>query len=98
MRLEKLSTIVNKLRTDFELDAIDIELLNTVKDCGGDAYVMKVIEKFDVVSPATTHKRIKHLLAKDYLDHEGTAGNLRTKLLIPSGRWAELDAYLRSLK
>lgn len=98
MKLEKLSAILNKLRNDFDLDAVDIELLDTVRECGDDAFIMKVIGKFGVASPATTHRRLKQLVAKNYLTHEGASGNLRTKLLVSDYRWDDLDAYLRSLK
>ena len=83
MKLDRLANMLTRLQ-DFGMDADDVMLVHTydqLKKSEGEATIMKLIEAFTRLSPASTHKKIKKLCALGVLVKTETPGNLRFKLL-----------------
>jgi DNA-binding MarR family transcriptional regulator len=90
MKLYELANMLKTLKTEHDIDGIDIVLINEVNNLGDDAFIMRVLKEFKLCSQATTHTRIKKLIKKELLAIELDGTNLRTKKLILTDKTEEI--------
>ena len=99
MKLDQLTKALKGLHTQFDVESTDILILNAVLEMKqqGDVFTMKFIKSFKGVSQATTHKRIKKLVAAGLLARPGDASNLRIKKIEPTAKTEELVKFLETI-
>jgi DNA-binding MarR family transcriptional regulator len=79
MELNELGTLLRNLKTEHDLDSLDIILLASI---GPEARVMPTIRRFRLTSSATAHARLKKLIKNEFVHIEPSTTNLREKNLV----------------
>ena len=87
MELNELGALLRKLKTEHDLDSLDIILLASI---GPEARVMPTIRRFRLTSSATAHARLKKLIKNNFVHIEQSETNLRTKNLVLTDRLQEI--------
>ena len=67
MKLKELADTLYKLKTEHDLDSLDVILLASI---GDDARVMPTIRRFRLTSQATAHARLKKLIKNEFVSIE----------------------------
>ena len=79
MKLKELADTLYKLKTEHDLDSLDVILLASI---GDDARVMPTIRRFRLTSQATAHARLKKLIKNEFVSMEASTTNLREKNIV----------------
>ena len=79
MKLKELADTLYKLKTEHDLDSLDVILLASI---GDDARVMPTIRRFRLTSQATAHARLKKLIKNEFVSIEASTTNLREKNIV----------------
>ena len=79
MKLKELADTLYKLKTEHDLDSLDVILLASI---GDDARVMPTIRRFRLTSQATAHARLKKLIKTESVSIEASTTNLREKNIV----------------
>jgi DNA-binding MarR family transcriptional regulator len=79
MELNELGALLRNLKTEHDLDSLDIILLASI---GPEARVMPTIRRFRLTSSATAHARLKKLIKNEFVHIEPSTTNLREKNLV----------------
>ena len=79
MKLKELADTLYKLKTEHDLDSLDVILLASI---GDDARVMPTIRRFRLTSQATAHARLKKLIKNEFVHIEPSTTNLREKNIV----------------
>ena len=87
MKLKELADTLYKLKTEHDLDSLDVILLASI---GDDARVMPTIRRFRLTSQATAHARLKKLIKNEFVHIEPSTTNLREKNLVLTGKLEEI--------
>ena len=87
MELNELGALLRKLKTEHDLDSLDIVLLASI---GPEARVMPTIRRFRLTSQATAHARLKKLIKNEFVNIEASTTNLREKNLVLTGKFEEI--------
>ena len=87
MKLKELADTLYKLKTEHDLDSLDVILLASI---GDDARVMPTIRRFRLTSQATAHARLKKLIKNEFVSIEASTTNLREKNLVLTGKLEEI--------
>jgi DNA-binding MarR family transcriptional regulator len=87
MKLKELADTLYKLKTEHDLDSLDVILLASI---GDDARVMPTIRRFRLTSQATAHARLKKLIKNEFVSIEASTTNLREKNIVLTGKLEEI--------
>lgn len=79
MKVKELADTLYKLKTEHDLDSLDVILLASI---GEEARVMPTIRRFRLTSQATAHARLKKLIKNEFVSIEASTTNLREKNLV----------------
>jgi DNA-binding MarR family transcriptional regulator len=79
MELNELGALLRNLKTEHDLDSLDIILLASI---GPEARVMSTIRRFRLTSQATAHARLKKLIKNEFVSIEASTTNLREKNIV----------------
>jgi DNA-binding MarR family transcriptional regulator len=90
MKLKELADTLYKLKTEHDLDSLDVILLASI---GDDARVMPTIRRFRLTSQATAHARLKKLIKNEFVSIEASTTNLREKNIVLTGKLEEIIMY-----
>lgn len=98
MKIEKLIEAVRLMKGRFNLDMIDLIILNEAltrdKQIPDEVTIMEIVDYCDAASPATIHKRIKKLCAAEFLKKTEHPDDVRFKVLTKGERYDLLVKYL----
>lgn len=100
MKLEKLATALAEAKARYDLDGLDLMLINTVLTTisdKGTAPIMGVLEGFTHAAQGTTHSRLTRLLDMDILAWEPDEQDRRIKNLVSTDLTDELIAHLAAI-
>ena len=85
MKIEKLIEAVRLMKGRFNLDMIDLIILNEAltrdKQMPHEVTIMEIVDYCDAASPATIHSRIKKLCAQNLLKKTEHPDDVRFKVL-----------------
>jgi len=87
MKLKELADTLYKLKTEHDLDSLDVILLASI---GDDARVMPTIRRFRLTSQATAHARLKKLIKNEFVSIEASTTNLREKNIVLTDKMERL--------
>jgi DNA-binding MarR family transcriptional regulator len=87
MNVKELADTLYKLKTEHDLDSLDVILLASI---GEDARVMPTIRRFRLTSQATAHARLKKLIKNKFVSIEASTTNLREKNIVLTGKLEEI--------
>jgi DNA-binding MarR family transcriptional regulator len=93
MNVKELADTLYKLKTEHDLDSLDVILLASI---GEDARVMPTIRRFRLTSQATAHARLKKLIKNKFVSIEASTTNLREKNIVLTGKLEEILLCLRT--
>jgi DNA-binding MarR family transcriptional regulator len=93
MNVKELADTLYKLKTEHDLDSLDVILLASI---GEDARVMPTIRRFRLTSQATAHARLKKLIKNKFVSIEASTTNLREKNIVLTEKLEEILLCLRT--
>lgn len=101
MKLLNLTATLRKVRKEWKLEPVHLELLTEVvssnKALSNKVTVMQIIDNFPQTSRATTHKNLKMLLKKKILTTVNNPEDGRIKLLRTGAKFTELVSTLEAV-
>jgi DNA-binding MarR family transcriptional regulator len=101
MKLLNLTATIHKVRKEWKLEPVHLELLTEVvmanKATNNKLTVMQILDSFTLTSQATTHKNLKTLLKKKLLTTVNNPEDGRVKLLRTGVKFSELVGTLEAV-
>lgn len=98
MELKQLATVITELRDKYELDVMDILILDAINDLckeQGSVLTMQLIRSFNDASHVTTHVRMKKLIAMGLLERLDDPTNLRIKKVVLTYKAFQLFDFIK---
>ncbi len=98
MELKQLATVITELRDKYELDVMDILILDTVNDLckeEGSVLTMQLLSAFKGASNVTTHVHMKKLLRLGLLIRTYEPTNLRIKRVKMTDEAIQLIEFIK---
>lgn len=99
MKLDKLAQALMEMKTRYDVDGLDLLIINTVLTANkqGDVPVMSILQNFTMSAQATTHNRLTRLVELGVLAYEPDANDRRVKNIVPTDLLDEMLGYLGSV-
>lgn len=99
MKLDKLAHALVEMKTRFDVDGLDLLIINSVLtgQKAGPVPVMSVIESFTHSAQATTHSRLSRLVSIGLLEYEPDENDRRVKNVVATSTLDEMIGYLAAI-